>query len=427
MTAEVALLNREAVALAADSAASLMGYDQPKIYNSANKIFTLSPTEPVAAMVFNSGALGSVPWETIIKEYRREHGSKPRSTIEKYSKRLLKYLAPFLKRHASRSHISHTVRVVDLELQKLWSEVVSSAGEAFLEGAQVSLDAAEYVIEALIDRRIEQFQLAESMIDMSQEEAQKQIIDAIPRLDDYIKEQFEGVELSAETLDKIKVMLQSALRSGETQHWSSGLVVTGFGRDEVFPSLVHHQICGLGHNRVYFKTIENIRIGENNPASIQPFAQTDMISSFIYGLDPAMYQAVYSTVHKIISKLVDRMISLLDFNDILSSQPAEHLNSSRDEFMNLFESEVQQHMTYQSYLPIMNVVAALPKEELADLAEALVNITTVRRRVTPVAETVGGPCDVAVISKGDGFVWIKRKHYFTPELNPRYFRRDEKI
>ncbi len=37
------------------------------------------------------------------------------------------------------------------------------------------------------------------------------------------------------------------------------------------------------------------------------------------------------------------------------------------------------------------------------------------------AETVGGPIDVAVISKGDGFIWIKRKHYFSPELNPQFF------
>ena len=38
------------------------------------------------------------------------------------------------------------------------------------------------------------------------------------------------------------------------------------------------------------------------------------------------------------------------------------------------------------------------------------------------AETVGGPIDVAVISKGDGFVWIKRKHYFKPELNPHFIK-----
>ena len=37
-------------------------------------------------------------------------------------------------------------------------------------------------------------------------------------------------------------------------------------------------------------------------------------------------------------------------------------------------------------------------------------------------ETVGGPVDVAVISKGDGFIWIDRKHYFRRELNEHFIR-----
>ncbi len=53
------------------------------------------------------------------------------------------------------------------------------------------------------------------------------------------------------------------------------------------------------------------------------------------------------------------------------------------------------------------------------MAESLVNLTCFKRRVTLDAETVGGPVDVAVISKGDGFVWVKRKSYFDPGLNPR--------
>ncbi len=59
----------------------------------------------------------------------------------------------------------------------------------------------------------------------------------------------------------------------------------------------------------------------------------------------------------------------------------------------------------------------------AAMAEALVNLTALKRRVSREAETVGGPIDVAVVSKGDGFIWIKRKHYFDPALNSGYFRR----
>jgi len=43
-----------------------------------------------------------------------------------------------------------------------------------------------------------------------------------------------------------------------------------------------------------------------------------------------------------------------------------------------------------------------------------------QRRVSREIETVGGAIDVAVISKGDGFVWVKRKHYFNPDRNLRF-------
>jgi hypothetical protein len=68
----------------------------------------------------------------------------------------------------------------------------------------------------------------------------------------------------------------------------------------------------------------------------------------------------------------------------------------------------------------MNAVAFLPKDELAAMAESLVNLTSFKRRVSIDPETVGGQIDVAVISKGDGFIWIKRKHYFDIGKNPHF-------
>lgn len=66
MTAEVAVLNRHAVALAADSAVTVHGQ---KVFNTANKIFALSKREPVALMVYGNGDLLRVPWEVLAKLY----------------------------------------------------------------------------------------------------------------------------------------------------------------------------------------------------------------------------------------------------------------------------------------------------------------------------------------------------------------------
>ena len=86
-----------------------------------------------------------------------------------------------------------------------------------------------------------------------------------------------------------------------------------------------------------------------------------------------------------------------------------------------------QHMTEtagNNYMrPIIQSVSSLLIEELALLAESMINITSLRRKVAIDRNigTVGGPIDVSIISKGDGFIWLKRKHYFERKYNPQYF------
>ena len=61
--------------------------------------------------------------------------------------------------------------------------------------------------------------------------------------------------------------------------------------------------------------------------------------------------------------------------------------------------------------------------DFSRLAETLIMLESLKEKVTRPTESVGGPIDVCVISKSDGFVWIKRRHYFDPKLNPQYFLR----
>jgi hypothetical protein len=72
---------------------------------------------------------------------------------------------------------------------------------------------------------------------------------------------------------------------------------------------------------------------------------------------------------------------------------------------------------------IEDMALMMPKQELAFLAEAIINLTSIKRKVSGEEETVAGPIDVAIISRSEGLVWVRRKHYFDAELNPRYFER----
>ncbi len=64
------------------------------------------------------------------------------------------------------------------------------------------------------------------------------------------------------------------------------------------------------------------------------------------------------------------------------------------------------------------VQAAMPFQDAIDLAEFLVDTTIKYSRFLPGAPTVGGPIEIAGISKHEGFKWVRRKHYYSQELNP---------
>src|SRR6266852_315438 len=92
MTAEIAIINKNVVAVAADSAVTLRDPDTSKIYNTANKLFMLSKFEPVGIMVYGASEFMSVPLETIIKMYRSRLANQSFSKLNDYAQDFLRFL-----------------------------------------------------------------------------------------------------------------------------------------------------------------------------------------------------------------------------------------------------------------------------------------------------------------------------------------------
>lgn len=82
MTAEIAIMNKTAIALAADSAVTIEQEKGHKIFNTVNKLFALSKYQPVGIMVYGSANFMDVPWESIIKIYRAKLGKQEFLTLK---------------------------------------------------------------------------------------------------------------------------------------------------------------------------------------------------------------------------------------------------------------------------------------------------------------------------------------------------------
>lgn len=73
---------------------------------------------------------------------------------------------------------------------------------------------------------------------------------------------------------------------------------------------------------------------------------------------------------------------------------------------------IQQQLT----LPVIQ--AAMPVQDAIDLAHFLVDLTVKTAHFVPGPDTVGGPIELAAITKHEGFKWVSRKHYFDRTYNP---------
>lgn len=69
-------------------------------------------------------------------------------------------------------------------------------------------------------------------------------------------------------------------------------------------------------------------------------------------------------------------------------------------------------------LAIPVVHAPMPIQDAIDLAAFLVDTTIKFSRFTIGAPTVGGPIEVAAITRHEGFKWIQRKYYYDVQYNP---------
>ncbi|MXZ07736.1 MAG: hypothetical protein F4Y75_09640, partial [Acidimicrobiia bacterium] len=126
MTAEIAILNRYGVAVAADSAVTLTS--DAKVYNTANKILPLSIDPPIVVMFYGASSLGPIPWETIVQEYKRLNQSIQFSTVEEHGSHFIDFLSQ-MTRHISSEIQTNFVRNEILhELEQLSYLARSSLG-----------------------------------------------------------------------------------------------------------------------------------------------------------------------------------------------------------------------------------------------------------------------------------------------------------
>lgn len=380
MTAEIGIINRRGIALAADSAMTVSTTNKVTVINDATKLFSLKNKNYVGMMIYQNEEFMNVPWEVIIDSFSDYMGDNVEPHLNNYVSLFLDYLNDL--------DIYTEQTEEQLILNNAWTAL------NYLPDNPQSIDEIEDALN-----KLQQTCHANKLIDMSVEELSQKYEKLINKVFE-TKYNHQANDLESLFVKTVMELITSTVMSNNY----TGLIIAGYGSKDLFPSLYQLSIDGRINGQIKYK-IETVDITEpkrcNTTGGIIPFAQSDVVKELISGIDPGLKNTITQQASNIINKL-DQYID--------SFYPSD--NRMQD-FKNSINSIVQQRYSYfTNYIknnysdPIVDFVESLSLNEMGKMAQTLVNLTSFRRKYAGDIRTVGGITKVLLISKANGPVWF---------------------
>jgi len=392
MTAEVSVINRQGVAIAADSAVTI---GNNKTYFTQQKIFNLSKKHSVGIMVYGNSQFMYINWEIIINEFSKALGDRVLDTLEEYAKYLLVFLRDFIHLDAHQKDFLEDMSYLFFDaIKDGYNEDISeNYKNQELTKAQQNKILAGVLKKAR--EKLENDTFSIGFVDDGFVNNNRAII--VKQLE----EKFSDFSISDKTKEDMVDLFLLDIDKIEIGPWlpnRSGIVFAGYGEKEIFPSTIEFYLLGkLGKNVLHHK-FNIVDVINESSSWVSPYSQYNVINTFIRGMDPDFREMIDYELDMLIEKAAG----------ITGKKYTEEISLLIKELKDKIQSF--QDENYKD--PVLSIVDSLPKSDLAEMAEALVNITALRQHVSTEQETVGGPTDVALITKTDGFVWIKKKQVF---------------
>jgi hypothetical protein len=390
MTCEVAVMNRRGIALAADSAVTLG--EGKKIYHSAEKLFPLSTSAPVGIMIYGSADLMGIPWEIIIKIYSKKLDGRRFEKLEQYAKDFLRFIEgteSLFPLSAQRAEIRTFVKDV-------WQNLYLDPLKMKLAGrSKAGSNNANRILEELIreDHKLwNKHPIVEELGPGYGDQVATAYEDILAELQ---QEMFGSFRLSRNVQQALRTTVRFMYTTVPSD--GSGVVIAGMGESDIFPILVHYRVGSIAAGRLRYLKVDDMRVTRDDDAMVAPFAQRETIDMIIGGIFPELESTVVEANARCLPEQSPKWGG---------KRSQARIRNAGSDFRKAVKHEIQEKYAQ----PFMAAVAALPRHDLAAMAEALVNLTKFRARMSVTQmETVGGPIDIAVLSKGEGFVWVKRK------------------
>ncbi|GAB4532760.1 MAG: hypothetical protein Kow00133_20960 [Amphiplicatus sp.] len=417
MTSEVVLMNRQAVAMAADSAVTISGHQYVKTYQSVDKLFPLVEGQPVAVMIYNNAEIMSTPWETVISLYREQARGRPLDTLEAYAEDFMAFLSGnpdlFPPDHQDTEFFKH-VAVVFAVVAEDFDYQVRKFSESNAGRLRDHLSSIfEFVVNELYadyqrypddSPRTDLACFPSGMAEQVRRRYRGEIEQLIDSLIATLRSDYQGLSVSEGTRERLReIAVLSVVKDAFFEHYT-GVVFAGFGARDKFPAMRSYLTSSVVLGILKRKQDRAADMTSDGGPVVQPFAQDRMIRTFLTGMDQYLRMYLFGETLKLsmhlVTDVIGRTPGLSDAQRqaLFRDYSENNLGYALREFFKSID-----HYQYAAHTrPIYRAIASLPKRELGETAASLIKLNSFQQKVMHAIETVGGPIDVAVITRNGG-------------------------
>ena len=393
MSVGVCIINRNGIALAADSAGTFTG--NKMFYNSMNKVFALSKEKPYGAITYGATSIYNVSIDQILKEFTIYLANKDILDFYEIEPLFVSFIKEKQEYYRFDNGESPLCTSLIKELVVDWGNKIKSIineEDSKQKINDILEELKKHINESL---KIENFNVSEYIHEKYASTFDLILGVVVPELRNYKEEK--------ETFwDLISQYFNLSLQI-ETNN-SMGLFFAGYGQNDAFPKFIHLDIYTVINGELKYR-IKDKFDESNNGAKIVSLAQGDVIMTFCKGISEYFINYIPQKVDEIIIKKIESL--QLEYTQEQIQKIKDSFSVCGKETYDIIQSVSQE----RNVNPLLESVQLIPLPEMAILAENLINITSLKRTFSLDGnqQTVGGPTDVAIISKPDGFSWIKRK------------------
>ena len=282
MTAQLAILNKSSVALAADSAATVIVDGVVKIHQS-NKLFALRKDNPIGVMVYGNAEFMGVPWATLIDMYRSSATSQGR-TIRECVKDFLKFIKD-AKICNSDAEVEYATQIAISALDSVRMDIdANSQNRKREKGEPLNSRERNDLLRSIIERTLQNVDKSRPFKTMDSKQLDvvfEKVLTEADAFIDGILDNYHSYKRDRKNFaDLLRRILYGSIERQIMSRAYSGVVIAGFGEQEIFPTLVEAKVDGFIAGALRVKLGSHHGIRRDNPCVVVPFAQRDMVIQY---------------------------------------------------------------------------------------------------------------------------------------------------